>query len=319
MASWKELIPPVIARIYRHIKLSVLYSDAMWRRRLMGISSLAHDDVKQDILQFSRSDSIKFVSKYWRYLCLRNIQQIIDYGMENYLETVGRNYYSWTSIMGDFEDVSSNVNLADILERHKLLNSQESVIYNVVLFYLIDCARSRGLDVDGILAYAPLSHESVTSLLEYDLITRYVKPKRIIEIGSGSGRTALCFLRNCPHIEYCVVDIPPALSIARHSLAGYKVKFILPHQLHELVGGFDLCLAIDCLHELDYRQTEFYLEWIKRNTQFFYFKVWDKTQVPFSNVKYEYSDFITGEILYNGVCDYPSVMREVVCQHTQSR
>jgi hypothetical protein len=147
--------------------------------------------------------------------------------------------------------------------------------------------------------------------------------KTILEIGAGSGRTSqsiMTFNNNC---KYVICDIPPALYISYERLkkvfnnkkigllydyqnnnqkmklmgAGsdeqdlntqinyYDISFIMPHQLSLLNNRFfDLTIAIDCLHEMDKKTINKYINNINKISKLFYFSVWKNTNVPFSDI-----------------------------------
>lgn len=71
----------------------------------------------------------------------------------------------------------------------------------------------------------------------------------------------------------------------------YDISFIMPHQL-SLINNrfFDLTIAIDCLHEMDKKTINKYINNINKISKAFYFSVWKKTNVPFSGLFNRFSN-----------------------------
>lgn len=160
-----------------------------------------------------------------------------------------------------------------------------------------------------------VSQDIFNSLLEYLPISRYCpldKISTIIEVGAGSGRTAFTFITLLPHIKYVIVDFPPALYLSQRYLqevfpnkkvmkfraftnfadvanefSQADIIFLMPDQLEKLPdSSADLFLAIDCLHEMKPERIAFYFNEAERLADYFYFKCWQKTTVPYDGVYY---------------------------------
>lgn len=154
--------------------------------------------------------------------------------------------------------------------------------------------------------------------------------KTILEIGAGSGRTSQCIMTFNSNCKYVICDIPPALFISyerlrkvfknkkvgllynyqnnnqRNEFDGgggsseqdlnsqinyYDISFIMPHQLSLFNSRFfDLTIAIDCLHEMDKKTINKYINNINKISKAFYFSVWKKTNVPFSGLFNRFSN-----------------------------
>lgn len=165
-----------------------------------------------------------------------------------------------------------------------------------------------------------ISQDLLNSLLEFISVTNTLAPealRNVIEIGAGSGRTAYCFLRLLPEVRYVVVDIPPALFISQSYLtsqfhdkkifrfrpftsfdqiadefATARIAFLTPDQLPLLPwGGFDLFLAIDCLHEMKKARVSYYFEQADRLAANIYFKCWESTEIPFDKIVWTDADY----------------------------
>jgi len=71
----------------------------------------------------------------------------------------------------------------------------------------------------------------------------------------------------------------------------YDISFIMPHQLSLFNNRFfDLTIAIDCLHEMDKKTINKYINNINKISKLFYFSVWKKTNVPFSGIFNRFSN-----------------------------
>ena len=153
--------------------------------------------------------------------------------------------------------------------------------------------------------------------------------KIILEIGAGSGRTSQSIMTFNSNCKYVICDIPPALYISYERLKKvfknknigllydyqnnnqkvklegggsseqdlntqinhYDISFIMPHQLSLLNNRFfDLTIAIDCLHEMDKKTINKYINNINKISKLFYFSVWKKTNVPFSGIFNRFSN-----------------------------
>lgn len=165
-----------------------------------------------------------------------------------------------------------------------------------------------------------ISQDMLNSLLEFISVTKTLAPetlRKVIEIGAGSGRTAYSFLRLLPEVKYVVVDIPPALFISQSYLtsqfpgrrafcfrpfesfdqiadefAAAEIAFLTPDQLSLLQGGgFDLFLAVDCLHEMKKSRVAYYFDQADRLADNIYFKCWENTEIPFDKIVWTAADY----------------------------
>lgn len=161
------------------------------------------------------------------------------------------------------------------------------------------------------------SQDLANSILEYQAILEGVgdfnQIKTIIEIGAGYGRTAFTILSLKPKIKYLIVDIPPALYIAQRYLTqvfpkkrifrfrefdnfsqvkkefiSSEIAFFMPFQLKILPDKIaQMCLAINCLHEMLPQQIKLYFKEFNRLADNLYFKCWKKTIIPYDLIMLE--------------------------------
>ena len=160
-----------------------------------------------------------------------------------------------------------------------------------------------------------ISQDLANSILEYEAVKNGVggfqKIHSVLEIGAGYGRTAYVVISLNPGIKYIIADVPPALYVSQKYLSGifpgkkiFKFRpfdkyseiekeyeeadiiFLMPSQLPKIGDqSVDLCLAIDCLHEMLPGQIECYFKSFNRIGKIFYFKCWKKTMVPYDNIE----------------------------------
>jgi len=182
------------------------------------------------------------------------------------------------------------------------------------------------IDIEGI----KVTSDKINSLFDFDKINRFCNlnnQKTILEIGAGSGRTSQCIMTFNSNCKYVICDIPPALFISYERLRKvfknkkvgllynnhnnefkgggggsseqdlnsqinhYDISFIMPHQLSLFNNRFfDLTIAIDCLHEMDKKTINKYINNINKISKAFYFSVWKKTNVPFSGLFNRFSN-----------------------------
>ncbi len=203
-------------------------------------NSKIEPELKNLVDKFNSSDSRQLVSKYWEVLNIKNLNQIANLGgIENYSNTVAKNYYTFFSINEEnvyktLQNVEkSNLNSSiQIFKKHPYLSYVESYFYNCILLLLYENLKLtksfsylEKLKDDGYLGFndpyleienIKITHDKINSLLDYDKILKTINfkdIKSILEIGSGSGRTSEAILTFNSNIKYIVCDIPPAIYI----------------------------------------------------------------------------------------------------------
>ena len=225
---------------------------------------------------FVKSESLKFVSYYWNYLNIKNLNQIIksDLKIDEYALQLGLDYY----IFNDFTDDEINQtmkNLAkdnfnikvNIFKKHNNFNYIQSMKYNNLLLlnylnlkklsyfselsklndngYL--CFNDPYIEIEGV----KVTSDKITSLFDYCNISKLADLKNIktiLEIGAGSGRTSQAILDLHKNIKYVICDIPAALYVSYKRLSkafpskkiGLLYDFFAPEVHGGGVGGNDL-------------------------------------------------------------------------------
>jgi len=87
--------------------------------------------------------------------------------------------------------------------------------------------------------------------------------KRVLEVGAGYGRMAWMILELFPHIEYTIVDIEPALSVAKWYLektVQAKVNFLTPEECRSrALPTQDICINTSSFDEMPAEESIAYL------------------------------------------------------------
>ena len=288
------------------------------------------------------SKSFEFSSRFWNILNIAHLNQIKQFGIENFASTVAMHYF--TTIAYDDKKiqnilnyiVNTNINPSEysneLFKRQINIDFTHSVNHNIILNllytyikhnnynhyikrleknnFLID--KVPNIKIDNLL----LTQDKLNSILEFINIKKILdniesSSFNILEIGAGSGRTTetiISLLEQDKKIKYVIVDIPPAIYInflrMKNNYPNKKIALalnidsqeslremydendiilILPHQLNYFLNkDFDITIAIDCLHEMDKKIIKFYMDTVHRISGHLYYKVWNKTHVPYA-------------------------------------
>jgi SAM-dependent methyltransferase len=146
-----------------------------------------------------------------------------------------------------------------------------------------------------------ISQDLANSSLEVAAIQRALgerRPKSILEIGAGYGRTAYALLNCYPEATYTIVDIEPAIEISRWYLAKLfpldRLRFIAPEALADLPpGSVDLALSISSLQEMTGEQVAGYLSALDRVARegTVYLKQWIAWRNPVDDIELRFDDY----------------------------
>jgi len=148
---------------------------------------------------------------------------------------------------------------------------------------------------------APISQDLANTALEVAAIRRAVgggEPESILEIGAGYGRTAYGLLGVFPATRYTVIDIEPALSLARWYLTtlfpGRELTFLTPGEATpERLGRVDLALSISSLQEMTRDQIDGYLKLIDTVTDGVVFlKQWRRRTNWSDRITWRFSELV---------------------------
>lgn len=172
-----------------------------------------------------------------------------------------------------------------------------------------------------------ISQDLANSLQEWSRVQTLTQARvlpdrpRILELGAGYGRLAYVFL-TAQRCRYVIVDIPPALMIAKWYLTslfptlkvfGFRrfsdyalvaadieaadICFLTSNQLALLPTGFaDVSVAISSLHEMRFDQIANYKALLEEKTRsVIYFKHWTRWTNPSDGITVAREDFLLGD------------------------
>jgi putative sugar O-methyltransferase len=279
------------------------------------------------------------ISSAWELLNRKNLDQLLEDGYNNFKRTVALNYFTFPIQVGDpqittlenalgSDTVGKCWRLAQSQPDDGSLRIADQVHYRYFVFLLWTYARR--LDRLNILdqvrepgAGNPIvfpfdgqdaCQDLANSLIEYYSMRESVSfdtVKRVAEIGGGYGRNAYMALALHPHIQYTLIDIPPALYVAQRYLSSVfpdrrvfqardfrsfdevrseieqaSIIFLMPHQLSMMPSWhFGLTVNISSFGEMTRQQIEQYFAEVARTTSgWFYVKQWKVSKNPFDGL-----------------------------------
>ena len=259
------------------------------------------------------------VSAFWQELNQKNEQQLRSSGIENIKRTVALNYFTWVGTLSwrddQFRHLVRKTRLADW---PKILRDRPPAeLPGRQWFYLCTFTRMLHLfakrhDPVGLLDRLAepsfgnpfritlegkiISQDLANSVLElYSMLDEidFDAPLNICEIGAGYGRNAFVFLSLLPNCSYTIIDVPPAIDVARKYLKtvcpSSNVRFLLPDQLPSSL--FDLTINISSFHEMPPAQVEEYFAFIDATSKKLYLKQWKCWHNPSDDVTITESDY----------------------------
>jgi len=164
------------------------------------------------------------------------------------------------------------------------------------------------LNIDSL----KLTQDKLHSLIEYIEIKKIINDQNLklnyLEVGAGSGRTTETIIKLDKRVnKYVIADLPPALYVnylrIKNTFKNLNVKmcenvnsnkdlqklinendvlFIFPHQIKYFSDNFfDISLAIDCLHEMEKKVINKYMDLFNLKSKYLYYKVWEESYVPY--------------------------------------
>ncbi len=187
------------------------------------------------------SASFASLSPYWTYLARKNIIQLTRRGLENFKQTVARDYFVIVDWKRNYyyENLTKGYSREELekkygnIKQHEYFNSRESESYNVFTSLLLEhvlklseSKRYLTLEEPSMGNPAFITHEGkritsdlLNSILDYDSLFHSISEneiKTVLEVGGGYGRNAFCNISLLPNLKrYIMVDIPPALFLAQ--------------------------------------------------------------------------------------------------------
>jgi putative sugar O-methyltransferase len=187
-------------------------------------------------------------SQFWLELNRKNIDQLNEYGYENFKRTIALNYFTWVVGFGDeqFSFLKEHLPKTTVWRcffksafsrKLSLFNRKKSIRCKLLTYLLYEYVQKKyspsffmGLQepLEGnppvvFVQNRPFSQDLINSLLEYNSITNSGLSRNdlkvILELGAGYGRNAFVFLKALPAVKYIIVDIFPAFHISWQYLA----------------------------------------------------------------------------------------------------
>jgi hypothetical protein len=154
----------------------------------------------------------------------------------------------------------------------------------------------KNIDIDDSMFGDPVATEINSYKVTQDLINSiyeiegmnldFNKISSVCEIGAGYGRTAYVLLKKFPHLKYTIIDIPPAIDLAKENLKEFGVTFI--QAPGELLGA-DLYIAISILTELSNKEIADYFKMFATG-KYLYFRDWKKKKNYTNGTTFHYDD-----------------------------
>jgi hypothetical protein len=127
---------------------------------------------------------------------------------------------------------------------------------------------------------------------------RASNPTQVLEVGAGYGRTAFAILSLFPDCGYTIVDIEPALTIARWYLTRLfspeRITFVSPDQIDQIPqSSIDLAISISSLSEMTSQSRNEYLQLFDRTVSrgLVYLKQWEQWRNPVDDVLVKFDDY----------------------------
>ena len=236
----RNFIKKVIRKI-RPYKLPVLTSDNFKKWWItFKKNEKIENDLKLMVDYFISQNDFKNSSIYWNALAKQHISYLVNYGIENFKQTIeskhyfGEGNYKLLKPIVDYE-IKINLNESELNKKYTFVEDKISKKYNkftlILLNYLISKNFHKYLNKINeddygnpiYITYDEKKHSfsSLNSIIETDTICKNLninKLHNILEIGAGSGRTCASLLKITNDMKYTICDIPPTLYIAQYNL-----------------------------------------------------------------------------------------------------
>lgn len=209
------------------------------------------------------------MSKFWDKLSARH-KNALRNGIQGFRNTIARQYF--TSGNQDNEAY-----IQHIAQHVANINMDDSMFGNPV-----------ATQING----HTVTQDLINSMLEADAMNiDFSTIKSVCEVGAGYGRTAYVLLKRYPHLKYTIIDIPPALDLAREHLtnefSGADTTFLLTPKKSP---NADLYIAISILTELTLEEIADYFKMFATG-KYLYLKDWKRKVNPRNGTKFSKDSF----------------------------
>jgi len=203
---------------------------------------------------------------------------------------------TWTSILKDINQKKPETRKKDFLiHKIRYWDPKERPVYyfKTLLLFLFNNIQSNTLtrfyksnyktvlkkEYSILIKNKNIDFDYIQSCYEYEFIEKYLKKsKKILEIGSGYGRTCFYIIKIIKNIKsYTIVDFHeinkkysiPFLKKNLSSKEFSKINFINTNELDK-INNFDIGINIDSMQEMDVKEINKYLEIISNKGKIFY-------------------------------------------------
>lgn len=238
---------------------------------------------------FLSSESKKFISGWWKYNNIIDINSLSKKGIENYGE-IFFHYYTWYNwsdeeIEGLLQELENKIIdlKVNIYKKHNELTFNESFKLNILLLSLYISLKNKDefIHLDKLkdesfctnshpfieIDNKKITHDKINSLLELSEIKNLNlinNKNNILEIGAGSGRLADTILSIYDNNKYVICDIPLALYVSYFRLKKRfkekKIFFVLEadnkNELQKVLEDYDVVFIFP--HQLKYINKNFF-------------------------------------------------------------
>ena len=237
----KNLLKKIIRKILPY-KLPVLSSAEfkIWWD-FFKKENIIDNDLKFMVDCFVSKKNFDDSSIYWNSLAKQHILYLVNYGINNFKQTIeSRHYFGEGNnqllrpIIGN--EIKIAIDNTELDKKYQFIENRLSKEYQkftvILLNYLIEKKLQKYLEKINEDDFGnPIfinfdgkkhSFSSLNSIIEVDTINKFLnidKLKNILEIGAGSGRTCYSLIKMKNDIKYVICDIPPTLYIAQKNLS----------------------------------------------------------------------------------------------------
>lgn len=204
------------------------------------------------------------MSKFWDKLSAKH-KEMLKNGIHGFRNTVATRYF--TDKWHDNEEY-----IQHIAQYVKNIDMSDSMFGNPV-----------ATQING----HTVTQDLINSMFETEAMTiDFSTIKSVCEVGAGYGRTAYVLLKRFSHLKYTIIDIPPALDLAREHLTkefpNADLTFLLAPKKSL---NADLYIAISILTELSEEELTDYFEMFATG-KYLYLRDWKSKFNPVNRIKF---------------------------------
>lgn len=209
------------------------------------------------------------MSKFWDKLSAQH-KEMLRNGTQGFRNTVATRYFTSGSL-------DNEAYIQHIARYVKNIDMSDSMFGNPVT-----------TEIRGHI----VSQDLINSMLEIEAMDiDFSKIESVCEVGAGYGRTAYVLLKRYPHLKYTIIDIPPAIDLARAHLTNEfpnaDITFLLAPKKSL---NADLYIAISILTELSLEELADYFKMFATG-KYLYFRDWKSKFNPVNRTRFSQDSF----------------------------